>query len=740
MTNNIDIKLQTTSSKELIYKYEQSTKKDIGIVTTMIMAFRTLGVIYGDIGTSPLYVYTAIFPNEPEDNRDIVGACSLIIWSLTIVPMIKYIFIVLRADDNGQGGTFALYSLLFRHSGLSVHDEQRPDDLTIINYESMSTHSVKEYQNFIKRHKSVQNFLTVVVLLGASLIMSDGLLTPAISVISAVEGIAVASPSTHGAIVYISCAILIALFMVQRFGTNKVGGLFAPIVFLWFVAIASIGIWNITFDPTILRAFNPYYIFDYFIRNKGVGFEALGGVLLAITGVEALYADLGHFNRIAIQISFPLIVYPSLVLAYLGQAARLTLDKTLISNTFYNTLPNNTVIYWITFVLATLATIIASQAMISATFSLISQAMQLDSFPRVKIIHTSKNIEGQVYIPEINYILMIAIVLVCFAFQASAKLTIAYGVAVASVMFITTILLSIAIHVVWGLPIIVSIIFFLIFGVIDMAFLSSTLLKVRNGGWFTLTFGIVLASIMLVWRWGTNLKYQHEINSKSTFENIFVDPDDRSDNGKFAAIESGNDEIDEIMIRNPISSVEPKQPKGELQLSNSGYQVIRLPGIGMFYNGVGFGVPLTFKHFVHHFPAVPKILIFISIRHLAIPFVGDDDRLVLKKVRYNGCYRVIARYGYMEDVSQGQEFITKMIEEVRKIDPNNEDLSESSNPGKHVTYILDRQSLHPKSNSFYGKKALINFYVFMENISRELYGNWNIPINDVVDVGMKIAV
>lgn len=336
---------------------------------------------------------------------------------------------------------------------------------------------------------------------------------------------------------------------------------------------------------------------------------------------------------------------------------------------------------------------------------------------------------------------MVAVVIVCFAFQASAKLTIAYGVAVASVMFITTILLSITIHVVWGLPIIVSIVFFLIFGVIDMAFLSSTLLKVRNGGWFTLTFGVILTSVMLIWRWGTNLKYQHELDSKSTFENIFADPDDKSsipDNEKSIS-ELGND--DEIIIRNPVSSIEPKKLKsGELQLSNNGYQVSRLPGIGMFYNGAGYGVPLTFKHFVHHFPAVPKILIFISIRHLAIPFVGDDDRLIVKKVRYNGCYRIIARYGYMEVVSQGEEFITKMIQEIRKIDPNSEDLSESSNPGNHVTYILDRQSLQPKPSAFYGKKVLINCYVFMENISRELYGNWNIPINDVVDVGMKIAV
>jgi len=272
--------------------------------------------------------------------------------------------------------------------------------------------------------------------------------------------------------------------------------------------------------------------------------------------------------------------------------------------------------------------------MISATFSLISQAMQLDSFPRVKIVHTSKKIEGQIYIPEINYILMIAVVIICFAFQASARLTIAYGVAVSSVMFITTVLLTVTLHVVWGLPIVVSIVFFLIFGVVDMAFLSSTLLKVRNGGWFTLTFGAILGCIMLIWRWGTNLKYQHELNSKSTFENIFVDPDDKSpipDDEKLV-MESENDEIDEILISKSITSnASLKQLKGELQLSSSGFQVSRLPGIGMFYNGAGFGVPLTFKHFVQHFPAVPKTLIFISIRHLAIPYVGEDDRLIVKK-------------------------------------------------------------------------------------------------------------
>lgn len=741
MTNNFGTNLTATSSKELEENYKK-TRKNIGILGTLILSFKTLGVIYGDIGTSPLYVLTGIFPDPPTDDRDVVGACSLIIWSLTIVPMIKYIFIVLRADDNGQGGTFALYSLLNRHSGLSVRDEQRPDDLTIVNYDTTSNHSIKENQNLIARSKFVQKFLLVVVLLGASLIMSDGLLTPAISVISAVEGITIPAPSlaTGYVVPSISSAILFVLFMVQRFGTNKVGFLFAPIVFLWFLAIACTGIWNITFYPQILKAFSPHYVFDYFIRNKGAGFERLGGVLLAITGVEALYADLGHFNRISIQLSFPCIVYPSLVLAYLGQGSRIVLDPTVVSNTFWQTVPQNAFIYWTTFVLATLATIIASQAMISATFSLVHQAMQLDCFLRVKIIHTSKKIAGQIYIPEVNYVLMVAIIITCYIFRASANLTVAYGVAVASVMFLTTILLSTVMRVVWKLPIIVSVAFFLVFGIVDVAFLSATLLKVVNGGWFTLTLGVVLATIMLTWKWGSNIKFQYELNSKASFDDIFVPSNNGSPNPEPDNEEAVQEKSSELIMRHSSSLSDIKPERNVFKLAGSGFQVSRLPGIGLFYNPSGFGIPLTFEHFVQHFPAVPQILIFISIRPLAIPYVGEGDRLVVTKIKdYHGCYRVIARYGYMEDVSQGEEFVTKMIETIRKIDPDHEGLSESSNPGKHITYVIGRQSIQPKPDSSSLKRSLINFYVFLENISREIYGNWKIPIDDVIDVGMKLA-
>ncbi|CAG8558828.1 4368_t:CDS:10 [Acaulospora colombiana] len=432
----VDHKNNEKASIDLDMEHQhRESRKNIGFGGTMWLAFQSIGVIYGDIGTSPLYVYTGIFPDptKPPSAEDTLGALSLIIWSLTIVPLLKYVFIILRADDHGEGGTFALYSLLSRYSGLSIRGENRIDDLTITNYDAISVQSAtKEQPNFIKRSRLLQRILIVVVLFGTSLVISDGLLTPAISVISAVEGIAIPAPvkrcNTLPQNISRNSAILIVLFLGQRLGTQRVGVLFAPIVSLWFISLASIGIWNISKYPSVLKAYNPYYAIDYFIRNGSDSFQVLGGVLLAITGVEAMFADLGHFNRTAIQISFPCFTYPPLILAYCGQAARLTLDPTIISNTFWNSLPDiNGPTYWISFVLATLATIIASQAMISATFSLLHQAMQLDCFPRVKVIHTSEKVAGQIYVPEINYLLMIGIVLVVIVAQTAANLTIAYG-------------------------------------------------------------------------------------------------------------------------------------------------------------------------------------------------------------------------------------------------------------------------------------------------------------------------
>ncbi|RHZ88660.1 hypothetical protein Glove_21g325 [Diversispora epigaea] len=707
-------------------------QKTFGFVGNLILAFKTIGVIYGDIGTSPLYVFTSIFPEPPTDPRDVYGTLSLIIWSLTIVPFFKYIFIILRADDNGEGGTFALYSLLSRYSGLSIR-EGNSDDLIIANRDSTSSHSIKENPNFIKRSKFVQGVLLVLVLFGTSLVLSDGLLTPAISVLSAVEGIAIPVPSLKNATVPISCLIMICLFLAQR--TSRLAIFFAPIVSLWFLSLATVGIWNISHYPSILKAVSPYYAFEYFIRNGSSSYSILGGVLLAITGVEALFADLGHFNRISIQISFSLLAFPSLSLAYLGQGARLVLDPAVSENTFWLTLPStNGPIYWIIFILATLATIIASQAMICATFSLVRQAMQLDCLPLIEIVHISKKIEGSIYIPEVNYILLGSILIIIIAFQHSSNLTIAYGVAVASVMLISTMLYTIVICVVFDLPVIVSIVFFLVFGFIDSAFLGSTLLKVKSGGWFTLSIATLLLIVMLIWRWGTTLKVKYELRNKTRLDDIFA-----SNFPEQEAQESDNQDSGQT---NEISrTIERRKSKNiQLQLLGTGFPVNRLPGIGLFYKEAGMGVPLSFCHFTRHFPAVPEILIFITIRTISIPLVGEEDRLTIKKVgHYEKVYQVIGRYGYTENIYQGEEFIKKLVTAICEIDPKAKTILENLE-NEVVTYVIGHQKLVAQSNSFWWKRAFLETYSFLAKNSRQIYTNWEIPIDKIIEVGMKIAV
>lgn len=371
---------------------------NLGAYKTMAIAFKALGVVFGDIGAAPMFVFTGIFTGPP-DEEDVRGVVSLIVWSLTTVSLIKYIFIVLRANDNGEGGAFALYSLLIRHTGLSIGPEApRSDDSTIVNYK------VDRVPNFIERSKFIQNLLLIIVILGSSLLISDGMLTPAISVMSAIEGLEIPlkskiSKDTLDTItIVLSCGILITLFFGQRFGTEKVGSLFSPIVAIWFISLSVIGIINISERPEILKAICPYYAIKYIFDS---GINHLGGVLLVFVGSEAVFADLGHFNPRSIQIAFPLFVYIPLLLAYLGQGASLIKDPSIFATTFWNSIPHNLGAYWFMLILATMTSVIAAQAMISATFALIYQSIQLDCFPRIKIVHTSKKMKGQIYLPEL---------------------------------------------------------------------------------------------------------------------------------------------------------------------------------------------------------------------------------------------------------------------------------------------------------------------------------------------------
>ncbi|RIB10788.1 potassium transporter [Gigaspora rosea] len=662
------------------------------------------GVVFGDIGAAPMFVFTGIFTRPPNE-EDVRGVVSLIIWSLTTVSLIKYIFIVLRANDNGEGGAFALYSLLIRHTGLSIGPEApRSDDSTIVNYK------VDRVPNFIKRSKLIQNLLLIIVILGSSLLISDGMLTPAISVMSAIEGFEIPlkssiSKDTFNTItIVVSCGILITLFFCQRFGTEKVGSLFSPIVAIWFISLSVIGIINISERPEILKAICPYYAIKYIFDN---GINHLGGVLLVFVGSEAVFADLGHFNPRSIQIAFPLFVYIPLLLAYLGQGASLIKDPSIFNTTFWNSIPNtgNSGAYWFMLILATMTSIIAAQAMISATFALIYQSIQLDCFPRIKIVHTSKKMKGQIYLPEANYALMILVVILCNAFKDSQSLTKVYGLAIAMVMFITTILVSIIMHVVWHLHIGFPIMFLLIFGFVDGIFLASNIGKILTGAYFTLSVATVLFIIMGLWRWGTVHKLDYETLQSTSLNEI---------------IEFG------------------KKTK-KIRILDSGIYIRRLPGIVLFYSDVSSCIPLSFTHFINHFPALPQIIIFISVHHVAIPHVNENDRLIIDKIgEYDGCYQVVARYGYLEEVIQGDEFISKLVVKIQR---SNKHLSEKLDLEElPVTYIFGKQIFHPKPNSSRLKRLMVNIYSFLAHNSRELHSSWSIPSENFIGVGMKVEI
>eukprot|EP00249_Psilotum_nudum_P017841 c26519_g1_i2 orf=650-2047(+) len=405
-------------------------RKSMSALVVLRFAFQSLGVVYGDLGTSPLYVFHNTFPDGIDGKDDLLGVLSLIIYSLTLIPLIKYTFIVMRANDNGEGGTFALYSLICRHAKVNMIPNQHPTDQQLTTY-SCKTLDSKSWAGktkmWLEANTYHQNLLVILVLIGTSMVIGDGILTPAISVLSSVGGIKVNHPHiSNDWVVAIASVILVGLFTLQRFGTDKVSWVFAPTVLIWFLTIGCIGVYNIVkHDPSVFRAFSPYCIFRYFINTKKKGWASLGGVVLSITGTEALYADLGHFSASSVQVAFTFLVFPCLLATYMGQAAYLMKHHNQVYAAFYKSIPDS--VYWPVFIVATIAAVIGSQATISATFSVIKQAVALGCFPRVKIVHTSKKISGQVYIPEINWILMVLCLVITAGFRKTVQIGNAYG-------------------------------------------------------------------------------------------------------------------------------------------------------------------------------------------------------------------------------------------------------------------------------------------------------------------------
>lgn len=602
--------------------------KVLSTAVILKLAFESIGVIYGDVGTSPLYVYSSTFPNPPS-RHDVLGALSLIIYTLSLIPLLKYVFFVLNANDNGNGGTFALYSLICRHAKVSRFQNEQVEDESLSGYKLQIPDQASKRGARIKEILEGSDFakrgLLLLTLLGTCAVMGDGVLTPVISVISAVDGIQNKKPSlTNDHVMLISIAILVVLFSVQRFGTEKVSFIFAPCVLVWFIFIGGIGIFNIfKHDAGILRAFNPYYIFNYFRINGKQGWISLGGIVLAITGTEAMFADLGHFSVPSVRIAFSTLVYPALLAAYIGQGAYLLKYPEHVSQTFYKSIPEP--LYWPMFVVAVGAAIIASQAMISAVFSIVEQSLALGCFPTVKVIHTSSKYIGQVYIPEVNWILMLLCVIVTAIFKTTTYIGNAYGMAVLAVMLVTTTLVTLIMLMIWRTKLYYAITFFVVFGSIEMIYFTANLYKFKEGGWLPVAFSSVLVVIMAVWHYVTSKKYTFESDNK-------------------------------VSISSLASRLE-----SDLRLN-------RVPGIGLMYTQLVQGVPPIFDLFVDNLRAIHSVLVFVSVKHLPVSTVPLDERFLVRRVgnKEYKIYRSVVRYGYMDPPIPHRDFEALLMGSLEK--------------------------------------------------------------------------
>lgn len=535
------------------------------------LAIAVLGVVYGDIGTSPIYALRETFAGKspvPVSTENVLGVLSLIFWTLILIISLKYMIFVLRADNRGEGGTFALLALL------------KPD----------------LHQDRLRRRA-----LILLGIMGASMLYGGAVITPAISVLSAVEGLEVATPQLEPYVIPVTAGILFALFAVQRHGTEKVGALFGPITVLWLIVIAALGVVGIAQAPEVLRAIDPRYAIQYFSANGFVGYFALYAIFLVATGGEALYADLGHFGRMPIRRVWFAVVLPALLLNYFGQGALLITDPVGGTNPFYHLAPAWSLYPLI--ILATAATCIASQAVITGAYSLTRQAIHLGFLPGLAVQQTSANVQGQIYMPAVNWILMVAAIGLVLTFQSSGNLAAAYGVAVNSAMAITTIL---AFRVVreranWTLP--AALAFLFGFLTIDLGYLGANLRTIPQGGWLPILIGAVLFTLMTTWRTGARILAE-QMASKSPNVETFIG-----------------------------------QVKGE--------SISRVPGTAVFLTSRLEQAPPALLHLVHSMGIVHERVILVTLETTTDPTVEATDRIDLTPLGA-GFYRLVLRYGFMQ--------------------------------------------------------------------------------------------
>ncbi|KAJ9152475.1 hypothetical protein P3X46_026036 [Hevea brasiliensis] len=612
--------------------------------TVLTLAYQSLGVVYGDLSTSPLYVYKSTFAEDiqhSETNEEIYGVLSFVFWTLTLIPLVKYVFIVLRADDNGEGGTFALYSLLCRHARVSsipncqLADEELSEykkDGSVSNDKSVNGSSLK---STLEKCRVLQRVLLVLSLIGTCMVIGDGVLTPAISVFSAVSGLELSmSKEQHQYVeLPVACAILIFLFALQHYGTHRVGFLFAPVVITWLLCISAIGVYNILhWNPHVYQALSPYYMYKFLKKTQRGGWMSLGGILLCITGSEAMFADLGHFSQLSIKIAFTFVVYPSLILAYMGQAAYLSKHHIIETDYrigFYVSVPEK--IRWPILAVAILAAVVGSQAIITGTFSIIKQCSALGCFPKVKIVHTSSKIHGQIYIPDVNWTLMLLCLAVTIGFRNTKHMGNAAGLAVITVMLVTTCLMSLVMVLCWRKNVFLAICFIFFFGSIEALYFSASLIKFLEGAWVPIALSFIFLVVMYVWHYGTLKKYEADVQNKVSI--------------------------------NWLLSLGPS------------LGIVRVRGIGLIHTELVSGIPAIFSHFVTNLPAFHQVVVFLCIKSVPVPHVRPEERFLVGRVgpkRYR-LYRCIARYGYRDvhkdDVEFEKDLVCSIAEFIRSEKP-----------------------------------------------------------------------
>ena len=540
------------------------------------LAIAALGVVYGDIGTSPLYALKECFhgPHAIAVNPvNVMGVLSLIFWSLVVVVTIKYVFFVTKADNDGEGGVFALLAIL---TNAAKGDPPR----------------------------KIFKLLPYLALCSASLLYSDGIITPAISVLSAVEGLKEAAPETGSLVVPITCAILVLLFSLQKYGTAHIGRFFGPVMLVWFLSIGTAGLVNIIETPGVLMALHPYCALRYFQENHVHGIFVLGTVVLCITGGEALYADLGHFSRLPIRNGWLSLVCPALVLNYLGQGALLLRNPgAAAQHPFYQTVPQTFLLPML--VLATMATVIASQSMISGVYSLTQQAMHFGFLPRMRVVHTSSHTKGQIYLPTINNLLMMACIGIVLVFRDSSGLAAAYGLANTGAMNITTLLYCAMLYFAWKCPWYKVLPLWILFSLFELPFLGANLIKILDGGWLPILISLICITIMTTWKTGRQ-------RLRECFERMSM----------------------------PLSAF--LRTLREVKITRS-------PGIGVYMTMNQHLTPMPLARTVALIRTVPEKMVLLTIQMVSAPYVAANKRIEVDDTHQKlGLYRMIAHYGYME--------------------------------------------------------------------------------------------